>query len=834
MFIHGLGTALFTLHTEPVVKTQNVLNLDDLAGLLRQLRASAGNPSFREIQRRVRVARKQNHPLLDAVPSLSTVYAYFRNGRTRVDPEVVVAIAAALGATDEDIQTIRQLCQAVLDRFNRTRIVSTKGDIPAPTDTFVGRGVERRRIAQLANESRDQATVIVIEGMAGIGKSELALRAAQDLAEAARGARVRLYVNLRGYDPHEPPADPDAVVRGFLSHLGMPNFKIEALNAATRAARYRELLNARDAVVVLDNAFDAEQVRHLLAPSAGTVFLVTTRRRLTDLDSAHRMQLDLLPVNDALTLLNRYDPADRVDSAPQSAAQLVELCRRLPLELVAVGRQLSGKPEWELSDHVERLKRIPPSEVSRPALAVSYASLRPDEQRVFRQLSIHPGREFTMDTVVALTDLGREATESALRRLSDEHLLSQKEPGRYDFHDSIREYARWLADSDEPVSRQRAAIERLLVYYLDRLAGFSDVDVTWFVAERANMLSCLHIGTHDEYRVKLASVMHRQLRLLGHYATARLCSNQLLRLAYRGGDRSVKADALAGLAEIDRLTGDHDAAAELLDEVLTIRTELGDRKGQADTIRGLAQTIVGRDFDTASQRYRRALDIHREIGNRVGEAENLWGLLEIDLNVGDFSSAESCARQVIGICEDLGSQLGWAYGLSGLAAALTGQRDLDGAIDNFQRAWRICERIGNRRGMAYILRGWALATVAAGDTGTASEQLHRALSICTDIGDRLGQAESYCGLGDICLAESDLAQAVEHYEHALDIYREIHDRPWQAQALRGLGNAAAARGDVAVARDYWSQALEMAEPFRLPMVTELRDTLKSTDDGSPQ
>lgn len=813
------------------MKTQNVLNLDDLAGVLRQLRASAGNPSFREIQRRIRVARNRKHLLLDTVPSLSTVYAYFRNGRTRVDPEVVVAVAAALGAGNEDLQTIRQLCQVVLDRFNRTRIVSTKGEIPAPSHTFVGRAVERRRIARSAGESRDGPAVILIEGMAGIGKSELALRAAQDLAEAARAPRVRLYVNLRGYDPHEPPADPDAVLRGFLSHLGVPDFKIEALNPATRASRYGELLRTREAVVVLDNAADAAQVNRLLAPGGGTVFLVTSRRRLTGVEAAQRLRLDLLPVDEALALLSRYDPSGRVDTAPRSAARLVELCRRLPLELVAVGRQLSGKPEWDLDDHVERLKRIPPSEVSRPALAVSYAGLSPDEQRVFRQLSIHPGREFTVDAVVALTGLERGATESALRRLSDEHLLSQKEPGRYDFHDSIREYARRLADGDEPLSRQRAAVERLLVYYLGRMADFSDADVTWFAAERAGMLSCLHLDDHDGYRVQLAGAMQRQLRLLGHYDVARLCCDQLLRLAYRGGDRAVKADALAGLAEIDRLTGDHDSAAELLDEVLAIRTELADRKGQADAVRGLAQTIVGRDFDAASRRYHRSLAIHREIGNRLGEAENLWGLLEIDLNLGDYAGAETCARQVVGICEDLGNHLGWAYGLSGLAAALTGRRDLDGAVDNFQRAWRICERIGNRRGMAYVLRGWALAALAAGDTATGAERLLKALSICTDIGDRLGQAESHCGLGDIRLADKDPAAAVEHFRHALDIYREIHDRPWQAQALRGLGDAAAAGGDLGAARDHWRKALELAEPFRLPMVAGLRTALESGDGG---
>src|SRR3712207_2286619 len=119
--------------------------------------------------------------------------------------------------------------------------------------------------------------------MAGVGKTQLAVHAAHLLSRETPFDRV-LFVNLRGFhpDPAQPPADPAAVLDGFLRLLGVSGQQIpHGLDA--RAAIYRERLTGTRTLVVLDNAADEDQIRPLLPGIAGCLTLVTSRRHLTDL-----------------------------------------------------------------------------------------------------------------------------------------------------------------------------------------------------------------------------------------------------------------------------------------------------------------------------------------------------------------------------------------------------------------------------------------------------------------------------------------------------------------------------------------------------------------------
>ena len=106
--------------------------------------------------------------------------------------------------------------------------------------------------------------VSAIEGMAGVGKTQLAVHAGHLLTREKPFDRV-LFVNLRGFhpDPAQPPADPAAVLDGFLRLLGVPGQQIPH-DLAARTAAYRDRLAGTRTLVVLDNAADAEQVRPLL------------------------------------------------------------------------------------------------------------------------------------------------------------------------------------------------------------------------------------------------------------------------------------------------------------------------------------------------------------------------------------------------------------------------------------------------------------------------------------------------------------------------------------------------------------------------------------------
>jgi tetratricopeptide (TPR) repeat protein len=803
--------------------TRTVQTLDDLAAFLRDLRSLAGGMSFRRVHAEIRAFYKAQS-LLDAPPSLATVHGYFQNGRTRMNPGTVLDIARALGLDDAALRSLEQACHRVLDRVNRSLIVATRDAVPVPTATFTGRRAERDRIAALAEAARagDRSVVIVIEGMAGIGKTELANRAAQDLIDAGLGGDTSLFADLRGYDQLEPPAAADAVVRGFLAHLGVPGRRIDALTPTARTALLHRELASRPSLIVLDNAADEAQLEPLLPQGAGTVVLVTSRRRLTGLQDATRLPLGAIAAREALEILRHHDPASRLDAVPEDAMALVELCRALPLELVAVGRQLEGKPDWGIGDHVERLRRIPPHEHSGPVLVSSYDGLPASLKRLFRMLAIHPGRRFAADDVGALLDAPATEAQTLLARLYDESLLLRRAEGSYEFHDAVRALATELAHREDPASGQHAAVGNLLRHYRLRLEASGDGSAAWLSADRASLLACLHVNDHDEAVAALAVPLNRGLRLLGHYDEARICNQQLLRIARRADRIDWEADALAGLAEIDRLTGRFRAAAVGFDRAMRLRRRLGDRAGEAHALRGLAQTASNDDYPVARARYRDALAIHRRLGNAVGEAESLWGLAEIALSAGDLATAAAHAAEVTAICHRIGNDIGEAYGLRAMADVAAEQGDLATATRQYQHAKAICERIGNRRGAAYALCGLARVALRGGDLDR-SERLHsRVLERCRRIGDIAGEADALRGLAETALARGAFASAASEFTRALMIYRETGDRAGQVHTLAGLGHASWGMQHRARARTYWRRALHLADRSDLPAAGELR------------
>jgi len=185
-----------------------------------------------------------------------------------------------------------------------------------------------------------------------VGKTALALRWAHRVRAGFPDGQ--LYVNLRGYDPDQP-LSPGYVLAGFLRTLGVPGAEISP-EVDERAAAYRSLLDGRRILIVLDNAATVEQVRPLLPGTPSALVVVTSRDALVGLvarDGARRLDLDLLPPEDAVALL-RALIGGRVVAEPDAAAALAGQCARLPLALrvaaeLAVARPPHPSQRWSRS-----------------------------------------------------------------------------------------------------------------------------------------------------------------------------------------------------------------------------------------------------------------------------------------------------------------------------------------------------------------------------------------------------------------------------------------------------------------------------------------------------
>ena len=228
-------------------------------------------------------------------------------------------------------------------------------ELPADVAGFTGRSVELAELDLLlpaaspdgAGRAVGPVVISAVSGTAGVGKTALAVRWAHRVAEAFPAGQ--LYVNLRGYDPDQPVAPGDALA-GFLRALGVAGPDIP-LETAERAARYRSLVAGKRLLVVLDNAAAEEQVRPLLPGSASVMVVVTSRDSLAGLvarDGARRLDLDLLPIAEAVALL-RALIGWRAEADPEAAEDLARLCARLPLALRVAAELAAARPDTPLA-----------------------------------------------------------------------------------------------------------------------------------------------------------------------------------------------------------------------------------------------------------------------------------------------------------------------------------------------------------------------------------------------------------------------------------------------------------------------------------------------------
>ncbi|WP_250034966.1 NB-ARC domain-containing protein [Paractinoplanes maris] len=286
----------------------------------------------------------------------STVADCFRPGRRRLNDDLVVAVVEALHADTGYGDHWRQALRAVAGMSEAASQVRVHGGLPPDLAGFTGRSDELTQLSRAARRG-DAVVVSAIEGMAGVGKTRLAVHAGHRLHRAKPFERI-LFVNLRGFDSGQPPADRAAVLDGFLRLLGVPGHQIPH-EVDRRVGLYRSRLAGIRALVVLDNALTAAQVGPLLPATPHCVTLITSRRRLAELSPAVHLAVDVFTEQESLAVLAEVA---RVGEDRDAAARIVRRCGHLPLALSLVVGHIRNTPEWTLTDHADR-GRFPCDEV---------------------------------------------------------------------------------------------------------------------------------------------------------------------------------------------------------------------------------------------------------------------------------------------------------------------------------------------------------------------------------------------------------------------------------------------------------------------------------------
>ncbi|MCW6007447.1 tetratricopeptide repeat protein [Micromonospora sp. CPCC 205371] len=738
--------------------------------------------------------------------------------------------------------------------------------LPRDATDFTGRAeVVARLVKAVENADPTGPVIQLIDGMAGSGKTTLAVHVATALA--SRYPDAQLFVDLHGHSERQP-LEPAAALVTLLRQLGVPSERIPA-ETDDRVASWRTELATRRVLVVLDNAASTAQVSPLLPAAPGCLALVTSRRRLVGLDGVHPEPLPVLAEPEAVELLARVAGPERIRSEPAAAADVVRRCGYLPLAIRLAGARLAHRRSWRVADLAGRLRQERPvlpelaaeDRTVASAFALSYGQLPEAEQRVFRLLGLHPAVHFDARSVAALADLPLEAVQDLLDELVDRHLLEEPDAGRFRMHDLIREYARELATAQEPEAARQAATGRVLDHYLHAVVRASErleradklqqslklseplrpdlIDASvdgaaWLEAERLNLrafVRCAAETGHHQYAWKLARAMWRFL-YLSCYNDELLATHQYgLAAAQRSGDDAAVATMHNYLASVHYRAARYDEAMEHVEAALKLREALGDVR-EAATCRGNLAVVLSQlgRLHEAMICSSQTLETWRRLADDRGMSLALTDLGLMLTQLGRYEEAlELHRRHLILACERrLDFHIGSALGHIAQVRLRLGQREA--AMRLLRSALLVKRRTGNRYGEGEVLNDLGVGHRMAGDLAQAERHHRMALAIIRQTGDRRGESLVRNELAITLAAAGKRSDAVEQHNQALAIATQIRHRYEEARALDGLARCSAPAA-AERARRYWERALVIYREMGVPDADSVTAHLAAMSPG---
>lgn len=838
----------------------------ELVDGLRRLKAWAGDPSYVTIVRRINTAWAAAGRPDSELARKPTVADCFKAGRRRLNTDLVIAVVAALHPDPGYVTQWRQALQVTAGQAQAAAQVRVQDRVPPDLAGFIGRTVELERLRQAVHDSAANGAVVVsaIVGMAGVGKSQLAVHAAHQLAGEQLFERV-LFVNLRGFhpDPGQPPADPGAVLDGFLRLLGMPGQQIPP-GLGARVAAYRARLVGTRTLVILDNAADADQARPLLPDTPGCPAIVTSRRDLTALHPAAHLTVDVLTPAEAARFLAESTPEVPVGGDPHAASRIASRCGHLPLALGLVAAHIRTRTGWTLTDHAGRLDdhhehgRLEAG--VELALDLSYQDLPSDRRRLLRLAALHPGQDIDPYAAAALLDVDLPTAQAHLQHLCQDNLLQSATPGRCTFHDLVRGYATARAGDDDPPAERRAALTRLFDYYLHAAATAMDAlypneslrrpriptpgtptpDVTgpdaaraWLDAEHLTLVAIVaHTATHGWrlHTIRLSATLFRYFDG-GHHTDGLAVFGHALHAARHTGDPAGQAQALTGLGLVETLMGRYQLASEHLRQALDLLLQTGDETGRACVLScfGFIALAEGR-YRSAIDYYEQTLSLYRQLGNPVGVGRTLDNLGIAEERLGRYQEAVDYHEQALALSRRTGDDTSEATALGNLGHAQTLLGRYQEASDHLQQSLHRFRRVGHRSGEAWTLDSLGSLHTRLRQLAQAAAHYQHALAIHRETGDRDGEAWALNGLGEAAHADGRPTDALTNHTDAHRIAVEVGDRNQQARAHTGLAHAYEALGDAARARHHHQHAVTLYTDLGTTQPDQIRTDLTTVED----
>ncbi|BCJ72457.1 SARP family transcriptional regulator [Catellatospora sp. IY07-71] len=616
-------------------------------------------------------------------------------------------------------------------------------DLPAPIPDFVPRPGEQAGLDELL-DAPPGARLAVVHGVGGAGKSTLVVRWAHLRAEHFPGGTYHADLGRDGARP---------------------------------AADLRELTGR--ALLILDNAADADTVRAALPADPEVTVLVVSRVALESLavhERARLLRVAGLTPEQALELLGTVG---RLAGAERGTrlARIADLCDRLPLALRIVGCRLAADPQHGidlvLQDLVPEDRRLTALEIDggdagiRAILDQSYRDLAPAPAELLRLLAVHPGRVISVASAAALCDRSPGETYSLLTSLARSNLVV-RDGTDYRLHDLVRLHALERAAAEDPPQARTDAVRRVADWYLDtaytaypllspRAAGPLPVEVrtprfplrftsraqatAWFETERAGLAAAV--------RALAAAGLHRQAwqlatALFAYYHRRRIWAEW--HEVYQTALASARADGhLLGLAKIlnglgvaSKQLGRRGEAIAYYQEGLAVARQHGDPLTIGPLLINLGGVYNGADEPELAREHLTAALHLAGYGDDPRYATLLrLNLGHLDYNDHRFEEAAGHMRRGLEMAGYSGDTHTMVYLNHGLGEVELQLGRTTAAARHARVALELAQALADPLRQAYALDLLASAT-AATDWAAAQALWEQAAQLCDGLGHALG------------------------------------------------------------------------------------------------
>ncbi|KPL81264.1 tetratricopeptide repeat protein [Herpetosiphon geysericola] len=663
---------------------------------------------------------------------------------------------------------------------------------------FVGRTAELKQVSYALDVARTAARGAVIsgiQGMGGVGKTELAIYLAHQLIPHFPDAQ--LVLNL--YGSREQPLTVEQALGSVISQF-QPNAKLPEQRDQL-LAQYQELLTGKRVLILADDARDLAHVQDLTPPT-GNCLLVTSRLRFV-MPLMAQLQVTELAAADAIALLQQI--CARLDAG--NAQQLAAACGYLPLALRISASILADNPALAIDDYLAQLQDQqqqlaaldhpddPQTSVA-ASLALSYAQLPSELQALARQVSVVVadfGSELGLATAGLSLDM---ANENLLYKLASHNLIQfDHRQERWRMHDLVRSVLRRYLTEGEVAQTQlnyaQASAKTIKsisdTYKLGGAAQTQSIDM--FDREHAHLVATWNWVKEQPIAQTSDQILVEMALYSGKTDTIRVGRRFVkfddYEIAFEAALR-IQEFYKAGIFGLKRANGYlHDGNYELAlswyERVKQIAIEIQNLNLQTLVLSDMSScynAMGGRvNSEKALELKLEALHVFRLSGINDSTESLLVNNLAVKLKALDRNEeAVSYFIEAIALAQKFEDQADECRALYNLGQTYLKLHQLDKAQLALEQAIIIVERLNFDEGRAYMLQGQAKLLVVKGQYTQAIEKLTQAHAIMQHYNRVINLAIEwkigilYWKLGDVAEAESRM-QSVLEQERPLGIER---------------------------------------------------------------